>query len=85
MKLFGGSGKTFDWTLAARYPHRAIVAGGLDATNVAEAIRIVQPWGVDACSRLEASPGKKDPQRVRDFVQAAFAASSAYLRQESMS
>lgn len=70
----GGSGKTFDWTLAARFPHRAIIAGGLDATNVADAIRIASPWGVDACSRLESSPGKKDAQRVRDFIHAACAA-----------
>lgn len=71
---FGGSGQSFDWKLAARFPHRAIIAGGLDATNVAEAIRIASPWGVDACSRLESAAGKKDPQRVRDFVHAALAA-----------
>lgn len=74
----GGSGKTFDWNLAARFPHRAILAGGLDASNVAEAVRIASPWGVDACSRLESSPGKKDPLKVRAFVQAALSA----LRQE---
>ena len=72
---FGGSGKTFDWKLAGDSPFRVIVAGGLDATNVAEAIRTAQPWGVDACSRLESSPGRKDPQRVRDFVAAALSAS----------
>lgn len=71
---YGGSGNAFDWTIAARFPHRTIIAGGLDASNVAEAIRIASPWGVDACSRLEISPGKKDPQRVRAFVQAALAA-----------
>ncbi|HEX3685068.1 MAG TPA: phosphoribosylanthranilate isomerase [Bryobacteraceae bacterium] len=70
----GGSGETFDWSLAARFPHRAIIAGGLDASNVAEAIRITSPWGVDSCSRLESAPGKKDAQRVRDFICAAFAA-----------
>ncbi len=74
---FGGSGQSFDWNLAAGRPYRVILAGGLDASNVAEAIRIAQPWGVDACSRLESSPGKKDAQRVRDFVQAALAASRA--------
>jgi phosphoribosylanthranilate isomerase len=71
---FGGSGKCFDWSLAAGFVHRKIIAGGLDATNVADAIRATQPWGVDACSRLELSPGKKDSRRVRDFVQAALAA-----------
>ena len=70
----GGSGETFDWSLAARFPHRAIIAGGLDASNVAEAVRIASPWGVDACSRIESAPGKKDAQRVRDFIRAAFAA-----------
>jgi phosphoribosylanthranilate isomerase len=70
----GGSGKTFDWKLAARFPHRAILAGGLDASNVREAVQIASPWGVDACSRLESSPGKKDAQKVRAFVRAALAA-----------
>jgi phosphoribosylanthranilate isomerase len=71
---FGGSGKSFDWSLAATFAYRKIIAGGLDATNVADAIRTTKPWGVDACSRLELSPGKKDSRRVRDFVYAALAA-----------
>lgn len=71
---FGGSGKSFDWSLAAAFPHRKIIAGGLDATNVAEAIRVALPWGVDACSRLESTPGKKDEKRVRNFIREAFAA-----------
>ncbi len=71
---FGGSGKSFDWSLAAAFPHRKIIAGGLDATNVADAIRVALPWGVDACSRLESTPGKKDEKRVRDFIREAFAA-----------
>jgi phosphoribosylanthranilate isomerase len=71
---FGGSGQTFDWCLAAGFPHRMLIAGGLDGSNVAAAIQAASPWGVDACSRLESSPGKKDPARVRDFVQAALAA-----------
>ena len=41
---FGGSGQTFDWAIAARFPYPAIIAGGLDASNVADAIRIAQPW-----------------------------------------
>ncbi len=68
---FGGSGRTFDWSLAAAFPRRAILAGGLDASNVAEAIRAARPWGVDACSRLESRPGRKDAERVRAFVGAA--------------
>jgi phosphoribosylanthranilate isomerase len=71
---FGGSGNCFDWSLAAPFAYRKIIAGGLDATNVADAIRRAQPWGVDACSRLEARPGKKNGQRVRDFIKAALAA-----------
>jgi phosphoribosylanthranilate isomerase len=71
---FGGSGQTFDWRLAASFSHRMLIAGGLDGSNVAAAIQAASPWGVDACSRLEFSPGKKDPARVRDFVRAALAA-----------
>lgn len=68
---YGGSGRTFDWTLAARFWQPIILAGGLDATNVAEAIETARPWGVDACSRLESAPGVKDEQKVRNFVRAA--------------
>jgi phosphoribosylanthranilate isomerase len=71
---FGGSGQTFDWCLAAGFPQRTIIAGGLDASNVSEAIRIANPWGVDSCSRLESSPGKKDHARVAAFVEKAWAA-----------
>ncbi len=71
---YGGSGQTFDWRLAARFWQPIILAGGLDATNVAEAIETARPWGVDACSRLESAPGVKDCRRVRDFIQAALAA-----------
>jgi phosphoribosylanthranilate isomerase len=71
-----GSGKVFDWRLAEGAPRgrRLVLAGGLDATNVAEAIRTVHPWGVDVSTGVESSPGKKDPTRVRAFVQAARAA-----------
>ena len=70
--LHGGTGQTFDWALASGHEDKLIViAGGLDASNVRAAIEAAQPWGVDACSRLESSPGRKDPQKVRDFIQAA--------------
>jgi phosphoribosylanthranilate isomerase len=71
-----GSGKVFDWRLAEGAPRgrRLVLAGGLDATNVAEAIRTVHPWGVDVSTGVESSPGKKDPTRIRAFVQAARAA-----------
>jgi phosphoribosylanthranilate isomerase len=69
--LMGGTGKTFDWTLARGLAPRVIVAGGLDDTNVRAAIEAAGPWGVDACSRLESSPGRKDAEKVRKFIQAA--------------
>lgn len=72
---FGGSGRTFDWSLAKGLRCRVIVAGGLDGSNVEEAIRTVLPWGVDACSRLELKRGKKDRQKICEFVRAARAAS----------
>ena len=52
---------------------KIVLAGGLDASNVAEAIAIARPWGVDACSRLESQPGRKDHKRVREFIEAALA------------
>ncbi len=67
----GGTGRSFDWSLAAGLPGRVILAGGLGPDNVAAAIEAVQPWGVDACSRLEREPGKKDHAKVEAFVRAA--------------
>ena len=71
--LHGGTGEVFPWKLAlsAKRHGRIIIAGGLDAENVAEAIRIARPWGVDSSSRLERKPGVKDPERVARFLQAA--------------
>ncbi|MGC9962202.1 MAG: phosphoribosylanthranilate isomerase [Acidimicrobiales bacterium] len=71
-----GSGRVFDWRLAEGAPkgRRLVLAGGLDATNVGEAIRTVHPWGVDVSTGVESSPGKKDPSKIRAFVQAARAA-----------
>jgi phosphoribosylanthranilate isomerase len=65
------NGVSFDWQQARGAATKIIVAGGLDASNVAEAIRVAQPWGVDASSRLEVSPGVKDHDKVRQFVKAA--------------
>jgi len=68
------NGVPFDWNLVRGIAGKVIVAGGLDASNVAEAVRAARPWGVDASSRLETSPGVKDRDKVRDFVEAALAA-----------
>jgi phosphoribosylanthranilate isomerase len=66
-----GTGASFDWSVARSLNQRIILAGGLGPENVAEAIRQVRPWGVDACSRLESAPGIKDHERVRRFIRAA--------------
>ena len=71
--MHGGTGRTFAWHLARLDGWRIIVAGGLDATNVREAIRIARPWGVDACSRIESTPGKKDHTKMIEFIHAALA------------
>jgi phosphoribosylanthranilate isomerase len=65
------NGVSFDWKMARDADHKVIVAGGLDASNVTEAIRVARPWGVDASSKLESAPGIKDSERVRAFVKAA--------------
>jgi phosphoribosylanthranilate isomerase len=72
--LYGGSGQPFDWRRAASLRKRIILAGGLDATNVADAIALARPWGVDACSRLESGPGRKDHKKMKAFLHAAQAA-----------
>lgn len=78
------NGVSFDWEFARGLRDalrdepgasaRVIIAGGLDASNVAEAIRAAAPWGVDASSRLESAPGIKEHKKVREFIRAAQAA-----------
>jgi phosphoribosylanthranilate isomerase len=70
-ELYGGAGLAFDWTVASALRKRIILAGGLDASNVARAVKLAHPWGVDACSKIESSPGKKDHRKMREFLQAA--------------
>jgi phosphoribosylanthranilate isomerase len=72
--LYGGAGRSFDWSLVGVSTRRIILAGGLDAANVAQAVALARPWGVDACSRLETAPGKKDHNKMKEFLQAAKAA-----------
>ncbi|MEO8372953.1 MAG: phosphoribosylanthranilate isomerase [Candidatus Solibacter sp.] len=79
-ELYGGAGVTFDWTLARNSRLRIIVAGGLDASNVGRAIALAEPWGIDSCSRIEASPGIKDHMKMTEFINAARQAAQAALR-----
>ncbi len=69
-KLFGGAGEQGDWKVASEIAREfpILLAGGLNPDNVAEAIRAVQPWGVDVASGVERAPGLKDHAKVREFV-----------------
>jgi phosphoribosylanthranilate isomerase len=72
-----GVGSTSDWHSAAQLARttQLVLAGGLNATNVADAIAAVRPFGVDVSSGVEASPGIKDPAKIHEFVRRARAAS----------
>ncbi|HZT37804.1 MAG TPA: phosphoribosylanthranilate isomerase [Bryobacteraceae bacterium] len=70
-ELRGGTGRTFDWSKARIPGRRIVIAGGLDGDNVRQAIEQAEPWGVDACSRLESNPGKKDRLKMKQFIKAA--------------
>jgi phosphoribosylanthranilate isomerase len=78
----GGTGQTFDWSIAASTllqkvkQRKLVAAGGLTPENVAEAIATLQPWGVDVVSGVEAAPGRKDPAKVRAFIANARAAAA---------
>jgi phosphoribosylanthranilate isomerase len=69
--LPGGTGRAFDWSTAASIDRPFLLAGGLTPDNVADAIAVVDPFGVDASSGLESSPGVKDPDLIRRFVERA--------------
>jgi phosphoribosylanthranilate isomerase len=68
---YGGTGRTFDWSKAAGSTRRIILAGGLDPSNVRQAIAAAHPWGVDVCSRIECSPGRKDHVKMAQFLKEA--------------
>ena len=68
---YGGAGHVFDWKLAASAGRPIILAGGLDSSNVRRAVELARPWGVDACSRIELEPGRKDHAKMSEFLQAA--------------
>jgi phosphoribosylanthranilate isomerase len=70
----GGTGRVFDWSLATEFKARIgakplVLSGGLTPENVAKAIGMVHPYAVDVASGVEASPGRKDHVKLRDFIQ----------------
>lgn len=69
--LHGGTGETFDWTIVRDIHRDFVLAGGLGPDNVAAAIELAAPWGVDASTGLEAAPGQKDPGKVSAFIEEA--------------
>ena len=78
----GGLGKPFDWHLLANLDPglRFMLSGGLDAYNVAEALRVTRAPGVDVSSGVERAPGEKDPDKIRAFIRAARASEELMVR-----
>lgn len=75
--MSGGTGRMFDWSILANLDmSRLIVAGGVGPQNVGELVSQYRPFGVDASSQLESAPGIKDPEKVRQYLQAIRSADS---------
>ena len=73
---YGGTGESFDWKefgsdIVLWFPDTAYIAGGLNSSNVADAVRIMWPYAVDVASGVESSPGKKDPKKLEAFIRNA--------------
>lgn len=66
----GGTGKTFNWSIARRFRarHRIFLAGGLTPENVVDAIRKARPFAIDVCSGVESAPGRKDPAKIKALM-----------------
>ena len=70
--LLGGTGKVFDWTMIPRNLSKPIIlAGGLNVDNVKDAIRKIRPYAVDVSGGVESEKGKKDPKKIKDFINEA--------------
>jgi len=69
-KEYGGTGRSFDWSLVAKagLPRPVFLAGGLGPGNLAEAIALARPYAVDLNSKVETAPGVKDPDRIRECL-----------------
>ena len=75
-RVYGGTGEPFDWNIAKAVKERyselpIILSGGLKPENVREAISIVNPYCVDVSSGVEKAPGRKDPQKISEFIKIA--------------
>jgi phosphoribosylanthranilate isomerase len=80
---YGGTGARFDWRVAveAKRMAQVILAGGLSIENVAEAIQHVRPFAIDVCSGVEAEPGRKDLNKLREFMAAVDAANAKMAKE----